>query len=340
MDLVFASKPPCPGIRFYPSDEELFMYYLKRKVMGKSFPYPMMSDIDVYRYAPWDLPGKSCLNTRDLYWYFFCPRVKKYASGARAHRLTEFGFWKSTGNDRSVQYCGRPVGKIKTLVFHRGKPPGGDRTNWVMHEYKLEDQRLADKGVSQDSYVICKIYEKSGLGPKNGEHYGAPFVEEEWESEADNNVQPFQGPVLHTEHVVPIDNMNALNTLASLAPSSTEQLTATVTAACTPSANTIVTTGQMAPVTEQVPPDEPQADRSGAMIDNDFFSGLGDIIGSASHSTTHHNLPQWPTYNSDGYVELDDFCNSLEDSDWLQFNWPLQPPADDITGYLELKDLS
>lgn len=339
MDLVLASKPPCPGIRFYPSDEELFMYYLKRKVMGKSFPYQMMSDVDVYRCAPWDLPGKSCLNTRDLYWYFFCPRVKKYASGARAHRLTEFGFWKSTGNDRSVQYRGRPVGKIKTLVFHRGKPPGGDRTNWVMHEYKLEDQRLADKGVSQDSYVICKIYEKSGLGPKNGEDYGAPFVEEEWESDGDNNMQTDQVPVLHPENVVPADNTNALSTPCSLVPSSTEQLTASVTAACTPSTTTVITTEQTAPVTEQVPPNEPQADRLGAMIDNDFFNGLDDIIGSGSHSAAHLNLSQWPSYHSPGYIELDDFSRSLADSDWSHFNWLLQP-ADDITEYVELNDLN
>ena len=32
---------------------------------------------------------------------------------------------------------------------------------------------------SQDAYVICKVFEKSGLGPKNGAQYGAPFEEED-----------------------------------------------------------------------------------------------------------------------------------------------------------------
>lgn len=37
----------------------------------------------------------------------------------------------------------------------------------------------------QDSYVLCKIFQKSGPGPKNGEQYGAPFKEEDWEDDAE-----------------------------------------------------------------------------------------------------------------------------------------------------------
>lgn len=28
--------------------------------------------------------------------------------------------------------------------------------------------------------MLCRVFQKSGSGPKNGEQYGAPFVEEEW----------------------------------------------------------------------------------------------------------------------------------------------------------------
>ena len=35
----------------------------------------------------------------------------------------------------------------------------------------------------QDAFVLCRIFRKSGSGPKNGEQYGAPFVEEEWEDD-------------------------------------------------------------------------------------------------------------------------------------------------------------
>lgn len=35
----------------------------------------------------------------------------------------------------------------------------------------------------KDAFVLCRIFEKSGLGPPNGDRY-APFIEEEWEDEA------------------------------------------------------------------------------------------------------------------------------------------------------------
>lgn len=36
---------------------------------------------------------------------------------------------------------------------------------------------------AKDAFVLCRIFQKSGAGPKNGEKYGAPFVEEEWEDD-------------------------------------------------------------------------------------------------------------------------------------------------------------
>jgi hypothetical protein len=92
---------------------------------------------------------KSLLKGGDLKWYFFCHVEKKYSCGARMKRATEFGYWKTTGKDRPVRYNEELVGSIKTLIFHRGKAPRGERTDWVMHEYKLEDKNLEEKGVVQ-----------------------------------------------------------------------------------------------------------------------------------------------------------------------------------------------
>lgn len=33
---------------------------------------------------------------------------------------------------------------------------------------------------NMQDYVLCRVFQKSGLGPRNGEQYGAPFDEEEW----------------------------------------------------------------------------------------------------------------------------------------------------------------
>ncbi|XP_073143524.1 NAC domain-containing protein 72-like [Henckelia pumila] len=171
-----------PGFRFHPTDVELVLYFLKRKVLGKRLHVEAIAEVNIYKFSPWDLPDKSCLKTKDLEWFFFCPREKKYASGVRVKRATENGYWKTTGKDRPVHYDGRTVGMVKTLVFHIGHAPQGERTDWVIHEYRVLDDQLATAGV-QDLYVLCKVFKKSGLGPKNGAQYGAPFDEDDWADE-------------------------------------------------------------------------------------------------------------------------------------------------------------
>ncbi|KAI5407920.1 hypothetical protein KIW84_053966 [Lathyrus oleraceus] len=73
--------------------------------------------------------------------------------------------------DRAVEHKNQVVGMTRTLVFHIGKAPKGDRTDWVMHEFRLEDKNLADKGIAQNSYVTCRVFQKEGPGPRNGAHY-------------------------------------------------------------------------------------------------------------------------------------------------------------------------
>ncbi|KAH9317407.1 hypothetical protein KI387_019176, partial [Taxus chinensis] len=172
------------GFRFHPTDEELVSYYLKRKLCGKRLRFDVISEIDLYKYEPWDLPGKSCLQSRDLQWYFFSSRDKKYPNGSQTNRATEAGYWKATGKERPVCSASRRVGMKKTLVYHTGRAPRGERTNWVMHEYRLEDKELDMSNIIQDSCVLCRVFQKSGPGPKNGEHYGAPFREEDWNEDA------------------------------------------------------------------------------------------------------------------------------------------------------------
>ncbi|CAL5322274.1 unnamed protein product [Camellia sinensis] len=178
-----ASASLAPGFRFHPTDEELVRYYLRRKVCGKPFRFDAISEIDIYKSEPWDLPGKSRLKSRDLEWYFFSMLDKKYGNGSRTNRATERGYWKTTGKDRPVLHNSRTVGMKKTLVYHSGRAPRGERSNWVMHEYRIVDEQLENSGIFQDAFVLCRIFQKSGTGPKNGEQYGAPFVEEEWEDD-------------------------------------------------------------------------------------------------------------------------------------------------------------
>ncbi|GAU45865.1 hypothetical protein TSUD_371610 [Trifolium subterraneum] len=45
-----------PGFRFFPTDEELLVQYLCRKVAGHHFSLPIIAEIDLYKFDPWVLP--------------------------------------------------------------------------------------------------------------------------------------------------------------------------------------------------------------------------------------------------------------------------------------------
>ncbi|KAK9943636.1 hypothetical protein M0R45_009239 [Rubus argutus] len=169
-----------PGFRFHPTDEELVLYYLKRKICKKRLKLNVIAETDVYKWDPEELPGLSLLKTGDRQWFFFSPRDRKYPNGGRSNRATRQGYWKATGKDRIITCYTRSVGLKKTLVFYKGRAPTGERTDWVMHEYTLDEEELKRCQNVQEYYALYKVFKKSGPGPKNGEQYGAPFREEDW----------------------------------------------------------------------------------------------------------------------------------------------------------------
>ncbi|KAK4435864.1 NAC domain-containing protein 53 [Sesamum alatum] len=44
--------------------------------------------------------------------------------------------------------------------------------------------------LEKDAFVLCRVFQKSGSGPKNGEQYGAPFVEEDWDEDDELELVP------------------------------------------------------------------------------------------------------------------------------------------------------
>ncbi|GMI78393.1 Arabidopsis NAC domain containing protein 2 [Hibiscus trionum] len=151
-----------PGFRFHPTDEELVMHYLCRKCASQSIAVPIIAELDLYKHDPWDLPDLALYGEKE--WYFFSPRDRKYPNGSRPNRAAGSGYWKATGADKPIGQP-KPVGIKKALVFYSGKAPKGEKTNWIMHEYRLAD---VDRSVRKknslrlDDWVLCRIYNKKG----------------------------------------------------------------------------------------------------------------------------------------------------------------------------------
>ncbi|CAN1296513.1 NAC domain-containing protein 100 [Linum perenne] len=125
-----------PGFRFHPTDEELISHYLYNKVMDIKFSCRAIGDVDLNKSEPWELPWKAKMGEKE--WYFFCVRDRKYPTGLRTNRATEAGYWKATGKDKEIYRGKSLVGMKKTLVFYKGRAPKGEKSNWVMHEYRLD----------------------------------------------------------------------------------------------------------------------------------------------------------------------------------------------------------
>ena len=86
-------------------------------------------------------------------WYFFSHKDKKYPTGTRTNRATAAGFWKATGRDKPIYAKHCLVGMRKTLVYYKGRAPNGQKSDWIMHEYRLETNENGPPQASY-SYVI------------------------------------------------------------------------------------------------------------------------------------------------------------------------------------------
>ncbi|CAK9148941.1 unnamed protein product [Ilex paraguariensis] len=157
LNMVEAKLPP--GFRFHPRDEELISDYLMKKLTCCEQP-PLMIEVDLNKCEPWDIPEIACVGGKE--WYFYSLRDRKYATGLRTNRATVSGYWKATGKDRPVFGRGTLVGMRKTLVFYQGRAPKGSKTDWVMHEFRLEGPLGPPKQTSpKEDWVLCRVFYKN-----------------------------------------------------------------------------------------------------------------------------------------------------------------------------------
>ncbi|KAE9595635.1 hypothetical protein Lal_00030630 [Lupinus albus] len=168
-----------PGFRFHPTDEELIVHYLCNQATSKPCPSSIIPEVDIYKFDPWELPDKT--NFGENEWYFFTPRDRKYPNGTRPNRATVSGYWKATGTDKAIYSESKHIGVKKALVFYKGKPPKGVKTDWIMHEYRLIGSRRQTNtqfgSMRLDDWVLCRIYKKKNMGKSLEEKEEYPIVQ-------------------------------------------------------------------------------------------------------------------------------------------------------------------
>ncbi|CAF2192827.1 hypothetical protein YC2023_092460 [Brassica napus] len=190
-----------PGFRFHPTDEELVSFYLRRKVEHRPLSIKLITQLDIYKYDPWDLPKFAMTGEKE--WYFYCPRDRKYKNSTRPNRVTSAGFWKATGTDRPIYSSdgSKCIGLRKSLVFYKGRAAKGVKTDWMMHEFRLPSSSThSDTHLSpNDSWAICRIFRKtSTTAPKAIPH---SFVSS-LPTEASTDTEPYEKSS-NTSHISP-----------------------------------------------------------------------------------------------------------------------------------------
>uniref|UniRef100_A0A0A9FYS5 NAC domain-containing protein n=1 Tax=Arundo donax TaxID=35708 RepID=A0A0A9FYS5_ARUDO len=161
-----------PGFHFFPSDEDLVVHFLRRKVANLPCRPDIIPTVLLHRYDPWELNGKALQAGNQ--WYFF--------SHAAQSRTSPNGYWNPIGADETVTSSGSIVGLKKTLIFCTGEPFKGFKTNWIMHEYHLLDggynvsssstssssssnrksqRKRVHSSTESNNWVICRVFESS-----------------------------------------------------------------------------------------------------------------------------------------------------------------------------------
>ncbi|KAF5725431.1 NAC transcription factor 25 [Tripterygium wilfordii] len=152
------------GYRFHPTDEELVVHYLKKKVFGLPLPASIIPDLDVFHTHPWSLPGD--LKEKR---YFFNKRegnIDGHDKKRKTVKTAGSGYWKPIGKERKIvdSVSNESVGLRKSLVFCQSTPhsqsESTSNTKWVMHEYSLLGNQISKKTSMEETWVVYSLFQK------------------------------------------------------------------------------------------------------------------------------------------------------------------------------------
>lgn len=169
------------GFRFRPTDEELLVHYLSRKIFSMPLPALIIPEIlDVFDSFASDLPG----DLREKR-YFFSKSNGDIDSNGCSRMISGkdcSGYWKAVGQSQLImvpisdsaiserQQHRLLLGMKKALRFYQTTRSGCLRTRWIMHQYSLVTISSSDQNVNMmqvGDWSIFRVYQKKLLISKN-----------------------------------------------------------------------------------------------------------------------------------------------------------------------------
>ncbi|KAL0318748.1 UNVERIFIED_CONTAM: NAC domain-containing protein JA2 [Sesamum angustifolium] len=159
------------GWRFAPTDEELIVSYLTKKVFVGSLPARVIEEIDAdefYNKRPKDLV-ENVSGERE--WYFFINGDEYFHGKTEKDRRVGdgIGYWKSIGKENPIRDATGNVFAFKILYTYFSANPKHKRTHWRMEEFRLLKRSTNnEEDFHMEEWVVARItrgedYSKSRL---------------------------------------------------------------------------------------------------------------------------------------------------------------------------------
>jgi len=146
------------GYRFHPTDEELLVHYLKRKVLALPLPALVIPEFDVFQTHPCGLPG----DLKEKRYFFRTRKRSSSEDKSKCKRAAGSGYWKPVGKEKQIlaSESNQALGIRTTLVFCDRKCSNGSKTRWVMHEYRLPYSTLQVSGMEMEDWVVYSVFQR------------------------------------------------------------------------------------------------------------------------------------------------------------------------------------
>uniref|UniRef100_A0A1D1Z0V1 NAC domain-containing protein 29 n=1 Tax=Anthurium amnicola TaxID=1678845 RepID=A0A1D1Z0V1_9ARAE len=135
------------SIEDYWTDEEIMMFLVRRR-SGDPLPSNVLTEVNPFIFDPCNAP--------DNIWYLCNWKEPISSKGEREIRNTSSGYWKE-GRDLKIFTGSQTVGRKVTWEFFRGPSPSGNKTDWMMFEYKLEKKELQATDKAQDFNSLYRV---------------------------------------------------------------------------------------------------------------------------------------------------------------------------------------